>query len=338
MSNKRERINERASTSSTFTIITCNINGLTIDKVTDIYENIAAELGDGDRADMIFLQETKMEARHATNLKTSLLNNCRYHLHHNHVFSKSNEYKHGNCVLVRQGSPLSEGNLQSLPWNVEGRLVIWNCPYGVFIGIYAATPNSKPDDGRCYGNGIKIPRRFEHRKNFDNELNNFVKINQEQNRKVFLLGDWNTCLDLKDTTDMKLWPGKYAECRGRHNELKANRNLIDIWRERNPKETGRYTSWVKHLESKAWTRIDMILIPKDLKDAVEYIEIMDNRRFLAGGRGDVKKGIRRIDGLDHLPVVMKIALSREGDGHGDSNNDDGQPSRKNSRVIIDLTN
>jgi len=336
--NKRKSNNERAST---FTIVTCNIDRLTINKVTEIYENIAAELGDDDRADLIFLQETKIEESYVTNIKTAMLNNCGYQLHHNHVFSNSNEYKHGNCVLIRQGCPLSEGNLQSLSWDVEGRLVVWDCPYGVFIGIYAATPNQFPDDGRCYDNGSPIPKRYEHRKNFDNELTNFVKLKQNENRKVFLLGDWNTCLDLKDTTDDKQWSGSYKDCRVRHNQLKADRNLIDIWRERNPDEIGRYTSWVKHLKSgkKAWVRIDMILIPKDLRNAVEYIEIMDNRRFLRGERGDINRGPKYE--LDHIPVVMKISLSRKG-GHDDSNNDDGQPSRKNSRVdhkeIIDLTN
>ena len=100
MSNKRERNNDNERARTSLTIVTCNINGMTIDKVTDIYENIAAELDDGDRADMIFLQETKMEARHATNLKNSLLNNCGYHLHHNHVFSKSNEYKQKVIVCL----------------------------------------------------------------------------------------------------------------------------------------------------------------------------------------------------------------------------------------------
>ena len=131
-----------------------------------------------------------------------------------------------------------------------------------------------------------------HRKAFDEKLRAYLKSEQEQGFNIITLGDWNCTLDVIDTSTKKLWTGKhydnhYDKCRKRHEQLKSELNLIDIWRCRNPESQNRFTSRVTHLEKPSLVRIDMILIPARLINRVRLIDIMDNSNFLYGDRGDI---------------------------------------------------
>jgi len=298
-----------------FTFVTINIDELEFNKIENTINAITASLNDpNNKPDIIFIQETKLEDNKDVLLELKKeLKDYEYEMYHNSIYSNCIEFKHGTCVLVRRNSQLMEGAHfeTTFDWDVEGRVVVWKSKYGTFVGVYAATPNLKPKDVRIYSNtDLEIPKRYIHREEFDKKLKSYLKSEQHKGHTIIIMGDWNCCLDVMDTSKGILWESaKYKKCQARHNELKDELKLIDIWRYRNPKDQNRYSSRVTHLKGKkpSLVRIDMILIPKSLNDNVIYIDIMDNGNFLTGDRGDVSKQFKHK--LNHLPIVMKIRLS-----------------------------
>lgn len=305
-------VKRKAATTSRndFVFVTININKITSKKVNTVINEVDMKLR--TKPDIIFVQETKLTQAPFKNIAEG------YCMHHNSVWTEYEEYKHGNCVLVRTDSPLAEGNLINLDWDLEGRIVAWDTPYGIFVGVYAATPNNSPSDGRSYTGNITemIPKRYEHRKDFDEKLQKFLREQQVINRRTIIaLGDWNVVSVAEDsTTDdpegTAMWGGNYKKCKDRDHNLCKDLNLIDIWRQKNPNLKS-YTSFVGHLKdknknpTKLWVRIDKILIPKVLEMDVKRIDIMFNSTFVVDV-DNIFEGCK--DGFDHVPVVMKISL------------------------------
>lgn len=166
-----------------------------------------------------------------------------------------------------------------------------------------------------------IPKRYEHRKDFDEKLQKFLSDQQDNNhRKIILLGDWNVVSEENDSTTA-MWGGEYEASRVRHQKLCKDLNLIDIWRQQNP-DLKSYTSFVGHLKNrKSWVRIDKILIPKELEKDVENIDIMFNSTFVVDV-DNIFEGCK--DGFDHVPVVMKISLVED---RVVDNDDEGQTKK-----------
>ena len=299
-------------TKDTFIIVTINIDDLKIDKLISVVENIAETMveqdHEGGNPDLIFIQETKLASKGAVAKVRAQIEQLGYFMHHNEILSNRYEFKHGNCLLVKKQSKLNDGgSFETFDWDLEGRVVVWKCNYGIFLGVHAATPNKKPDKATRYRNSrTLIPKRYEQRQAFDNNIQNYIKNNREQ-RTVIIVGDFNVSLEARDSSG-KLWSTEhYEKCRERHIKLKNDCHLVDIWRFRNPTTLRRYTSWINHLEPKSQARIDMILIPRTLENDVQYIEIMDNDNFCNGARGDINRTVKF--NLNHVPVVMKMALA-----------------------------
>ena len=317
-----------------FLVVTINIDDLTKEKVKKVIENISRSMVDegheGSNPDIIFIQETKVideenvkigNGSKCIELQKKLkeiskeMDDLGYILHHHPILSKNTivknnelialDFKHGNCCIIRKDSKLKEGCLEIFDWDLEGRVVLWKCQYAIFIAVHAATPNMKPEKSRKYKpSNVEIPKRYEHREEFDKQIEKYISDNRDSST-VILLGDFN-CSLLAIDSSAELWEGEhYENCRLRHNTLKKECNLVDIWRIRNPKEVKRYTSWINHLNPPSQARIDMILVPQSQQHDVQYIEIMDNSNFCyeVGGLKKVKHE------LNHVPVVMKISLS-----------------------------
>jgi len=310
-----------------FLVVTINIDDLTKEKVKKVIENISRSMVDegheGSNPDIIFIQETKVidkDSKEKLDKISKEMDDLGYILHHHPILSKDTiiknnelialDFKHGNCCIIRKDSKLKEGYLEICHWDLEGRVVLWKCQYAIFIAVHAATPNMKPLKSRKYKlennkpSNVEIPKRFKHREEFDKQIEKYISDNRDSST-VILLGDFN-CSLLAIDSSAKLWESEhYSNCRLRHNTLKKEYNLVDIWRLRNPKEVKRYTSWINHLKPPSQARIDMILVPQSQQHDVQYIEIMDNSNFCyeVGGLKKVKHE------LNHVPVVMKISLS-----------------------------
>lgn len=98
-----------------FVFVTINIHKITSEKVNIVIYEVDKKLG--IKPDIIFVQETKLTQAPFKNIAEG------YCMHHNSVWTDYEEYKHGNCVLVRTDSPLAGGNLIKLNWDLEGRIV-----------------------------------------------------------------------------------------------------------------------------------------------------------------------------------------------------------------------
>ena len=302
--NRKRKVDDKDA----FIIVTININIMGKEKVKNVVDNITKSMIEqghdgGDRPDIMFIQETKIGNINTRNTIIKEMASYGYEMHHNPVLSITFDYKHGNCVLIKKGSKLlTNGRFESFDWDIEGRICIWNCLYGIFIGIHAATHNTKPSNTRKYiHSDIVIQKRFIHREIFDRNIRKYIE-EKRKTRTVITLGDFNMSSQSIDSS-AGLWDSPaYNSCRSRHNDLKSSCHLVDIWRSRNVIEEERYTSWINHLDEPSQARIDLILIPSYLDNEVQYIEIMDNVNFCYDG----KKKLRY--GLDHVPVVMKITL------------------------------
>lgn len=281
--NRKRKVDDK----DTFIIVTININIMGKEKVKNVVDNINKSMieqghDEGDRPDIIFIQETKIGNINTRNTIIKEMASYGYEMHHNPVLSRTFDYKHGNCVLIKKGSKLlTNGRFESFDWDIEGRICIWSCLYGIFIGIHAATPTIKPDNARKYiHSDVIIQKRYIHREIFDRNIRKYIE-EKRKTRTVIALGDFNMSSQPIDSS-AALWDSPaFTSCRLRHNDLKSSCHLVDIWRKRNVSEEKRYTSWINHLDkpSNMQARVDLILIPNYLDNEVQYIEIMDKSLF-----------------------------------------------------------
>lgn len=207
---------------SKLTVATLNVRGIrNLNKRKKIFHWISKQ-----NVDIFCLQETFLTKELDSQLKQNWPGK-QYHCY------STSSHSRGTTILIKEGLDLENITVK---YKGEGRGLMINFTYNneqfAIINIYA--PNNLPE-----------------RKQFFNNISEWILKTCPNHPNIIMLGDMNTHLEQIDTTTNKTNPNKNTLL-----SLIKRLNLVDIWRKLN-KNKRQYT-WVDPANKEHRTRIDYI--------------------------------------------------------------------------------
>ncbi|MBC8585213.1 exodeoxyribonuclease III [Youxingia wuxianensis] len=249
-------------------IVTWNVNGLRACITKGFYE-YASQSG----ADMICLQETKMQEGQAD------IQLPGYEQYWNSAVRKG----YSGTAVFTKTSPLAVKRHFDRPGHDdEGRVL--TLEYEKFYLVNAYSPNAKE----------KLAR-IDYRMEWEDALREYL-LGLDEKKPVIYCGDLNVAheeIDLKNPKTNRGNAGFSDQERAKMTQLLES-GFIDVFRDKYPETTGRYTWWSYRFNARAnnagW-RIDYFIVSRRIKDAVKDILLRDD-----------------VFGSDHCPVELDMEL------------------------------
>lgn len=239
--------------------VSFNINGLRahIHQLKAIIKQI--------KPDVIGLQETKIQ--------DNLFPLKEISQYGYNVYYYGQKQYHGVALFLKQPSLLLLNNTQEVIQHNK-----YDCFQTRFIIINTATSIGILTIINCYfpqGNNKNNLEKFEYKKIFYQNLQNYIKYNYNKNSLLLIMGDMNICptdLDIGISEKRKqhwLSSGKCSflpeERKWLHNLI--NWGLIDVYRYIHP-QNNKYYSWFSYksqgFQRNSGLRIDLILVTRPL--------------------------------------------------------------------------
>ena len=173
--------------------------------------------------------------------------------------------------------------IKNTDYDSEGRFVVTD--HGDFLLYNVYFPN---------GGSGEVRHLF--KQNFLKDFLKHLEDKIRQGREVIVLGDYNvahTELDIYDPVRLSKESGFLPEERTWFDEF-FKAGFVDVWREKNPGVSDRYTWWsyreMARLANRGW-RIDYICVTKKLAAKVTNAFILDH-----------------VEGSDHCPVGVELKI------------------------------
>ncbi|XP_010525508.2 PREDICTED: uncharacterized protein LOC104803289 [Tarenaya hassleriana] len=261
-------------------LVTWNVNGLRA--LLKLESFSALQLARQENFDILCLQETKLQAKDAEEIKQTLIDG------YDHSFWSCSVSRLGysGTAIISRIKPLSVRygmGPSGTDHDMEGRIV--TAEFDSFYLISAYVPNS--------GDGLKrLSYRIEE---WDRSLSNYMK-ELEKSKPVILTGDLNCAheeIDIYNPAGNKRSAGFTIEERKSFDENFLDRGFVDTFRRQHPEVVG-YTYWgYRHggrKTNKGW-RLDYFLVSESIADDVHDSYILPD-----------------VNGSDHCPIGLILKL------------------------------
>lgn len=246
-------------------IVSWNVNGLR----AVLKKNFAEFVGDF-KPDILCLQETKISRDICGGLELPF------------------KYKYFNCAerkgysgtaILSNAEPIDVRLIDMEGHPDEGRILL--ADFGDFNLVSVYVPNSQ--DGL---------RRLPYRRGWNADFCEFLR---GARKPIIVCGDMNVAhgeIDLARPDANHFSAGFSDEERADFSALLKNAGLCDVWRDRNPGVTGRYSWWSyrgRARENNVGWRIDYFLVSNSFAKNVKDCGILDG-----------------VEGSDHCPVYIEL--------------------------------